>query len=79
MTASDWQPDSWKSKKIVQDVVYEDQGHLGKVLGKLNRLPPLVSENEIRKLKKQLAEVAENKRFLLQGGDCAELFDYCAQ
>ena len=35
--------------------------------------------NQIKKLKEQLAEVAENKRFLLQGGDCAELFEYCSQ
>ncbi|KAJ3074412.1 hypothetical protein HDU98_011289 [Podochytrium sp. JEL0797] len=79
MAAPNWKPDSWKEKKIVQDVIYEDQAHLGKVLGKLKRLPPLVSEAEIKNLKKQLAEVAENKRFLLQGGDCAELFDYCEQ
>jgi 3-deoxy-7-phosphoheptulonate synthase len=30
-------------------------------------------------LRRQLAEVADNKRFLLQGGDCAETFDYCSQ
>ncbi|KAJ3025716.1 UNVERIFIED_CONTAM: hypothetical protein HDU68_006766 [Siphonaria sp. JEL0065] len=78
-TGNEWKIDSWKNKKIVQDVVYEDQAKLEKTLNKLNKLPPLVSENEIRRLKKQLAEVAENKRFLLQGGDCAELFDYCAQ
>ncbi|KAJ3024763.1 UNVERIFIED_CONTAM: hypothetical protein HDU68_007798 [Siphonaria sp. JEL0065] len=78
-TGNEWKIDSWKDKKIVQDVVYDDQAKLQKALNKLNKLPPLVSENEIRRLKKQLAEVAENKRFLLQGGDCAELFDYCAQ
>jgi hypothetical protein len=34
---------------------------------------------QIKNLKAQLAEVANGKRFLLQGGDCAELFDYCSQ
>lgn len=32
---------------------------------------------EIQKLKKSLRDVALGKAFLLQGGDCAELFSYC--
>lgn len=32
---------------------------------------------EIEQLKQQLAEVADGKRFLLQGGDCAERFQDC--
>ncbi len=36
--------------------------------------PPLVFAGEARKLKKQLAAVAEGEAFLLQGGDCAESF-----
>jgi 3-deoxy-7-phosphoheptulonate synthase len=43
----------------------------------VRKLPPLVSVKEIEKLKSQLAEVAEGKRFLLQGGDCAERFQDC--
>ena len=35
-------------------------------------LPPLVTSWEILALKQQLAEAQEGKRFLLQGGDCAE-------
>ncbi|KAI8846082.1 hypothetical protein BC829DRAFT_399199 [Chytridium lagenaria] len=77
--SSSWAPDSWKSKKIVQDVSYDDQAHVDRVLNKINHLPPLVSEAEIQSLRSQLAEVAEGKRFLLQGGDCAELFEYCNQ
>lgn len=34
---------------------------------------------EIYKLKKNLRDVALGKAFLLQGGDCAELFDYCEE
>lgn len=34
---------------------------------------------QIHRLRQQLADVALGKAFLLQGGDCAELFDYCAQ
>ncbi|KAI8895354.1 DAHP synthetase [Globomyces pollinis-pini] len=74
-----WTIDSWKSFKIVQDVVYPDQQKCDKVFDKLGQLPPLVAPGEIDRLRVYLAEVAENKRFLLQGGDCAELFEYCSQ
>ena len=37
-------------------------------------MPPLVAGNEIRKLKKQLAQAAVGEAFVLQGGDCAESF-----
>lgn len=61
-----------------QDVTYPDGAHLERVLGKLRHLPPLVSPTEIDRLRAHLAEVAQGKAFLLQGGDCAELFDDCA-
>lgn len=34
--------------------------------------------SQIDALKEQLADVATGKAFLLQGGDCAELFDDCS-
>lgn len=34
---------------------------------------------QIENLKSQLKEAALGNMFLLQGGDCAELFDYCSQ
>ena len=40
----------------------------------LGRQPPLVFAGEARRLKQQLANVADGKAFLLQGGDCAESF-----
>lgn len=40
-------------------------------------LPPLVCSEEVDDVRRQLAEVAEGKRFLLQGGDCAERFADC--
>ncbi|KAJ1328834.1 hypothetical protein BSLG_009878 [Batrachochytrium salamandrivorans] len=75
----EWTPDSWRSKSVHQDVLYEDSAHLNKVLQRLGQLPPLVSPGEVDRLKALLKEVAEGKRFLLQGGDCAELFDYCSK
>lgn len=41
----------------------------------LETVPPIVVPQEIRALKKQLADVALGKAFLLQGGDCAETFE----
>jgi 3-deoxy-D-arabino-heptulosonate 7-phosphate (DAHP) synthase class II len=42
----EWKKDSWKSKKIVQDVEYEDADALKTSLHKLSTLPPLVSHIE---------------------------------
>nr|POE77487.1 phospho-2-dehydro-3-deoxyheptonate aldolase [Quercus suber] len=76
-TANNWSPTSWRSKPIQQPVVYEDQAAVAASVAKLHRLPPIVTPNEIWRLRRSLADVAQGKAFLLQGGDCAELFDYC--
>jgi 3-deoxy-7-phosphoheptulonate synthase len=47
------------------------------VLSKLQSLPPIVTPTEIHTLRSALRDVAEGRAFLLQGGDCAELFSYC--
>jgi 3-deoxy-7-phosphoheptulonate synthase len=47
------------------------------VLAELQELPPLVVAEEVECLQKLLAEAAAGKRFLLQGGDCAEAFADC--
>lgn len=70
----DWKPDSWKSKKISQQPVYEDKKSLEQVEAQLRVLPPLVASNEARALKEALACVCRGEGFLLQGGDCAESF-----
>lgn len=72
-----WNPSSWQSKPVTQDVLYDDEKALEAALAKLESLPPLVHANEIEKLRTQLAEASRGERFVLQGGDCAELFDYC--
>ena len=74
-----WTPQSWKSKPIVQGVDYDDTEAFQRAVHKLDTLPPLVTPREIVKLKNELREVALGNAFLLQGGDCAELFDYCNQ
>ena len=69
-----WTPDSWKNKPILQQPNYTDADALNKVLKELKSYPPLVFAGEARRLKEQLADVANGEAFLLQGGDCAESF-----
>ncbi|WP_417457243.1 class II 3-deoxy-7-phosphoheptulonate synthase [Kordiimonas sp.] len=71
---SDWRPDSWKSRPIVQVPEYPDVDAVNRVYDELTSYPPLVFAGEARNLKAQLADVAEGRAFLLQGGDCAESF-----
>src|SRR6188508_828547 len=72
-----WSPSSWRRFGAGQQPAYPDAGALEGVLGELRVLPPLVTSWEILALRKQLAEAQEGKRFLLQGGDCAESFTDC--
>ena len=70
-----WTPSSWRSlpaKHIPTD--YPDATALAAVEAELRALPPLVFAGEARSLTGKLAEVAEGRAFLLQGGDCAESF-----
>jgi 3-deoxy-7-phosphoheptulonate synthase len=73
----DWSPDSWRTRTALQQPTYPDAAALDAALAELGRLPPLVTSWEILALKRQLAEAQEGKRFLLQGGDCAESFADC--
>jgi 3-deoxy-7-phosphoheptulonate synthase len=75
--AAHWAPDSWQQRTALQQPTYEDKAELDGALGELATLPPLVTSWEVLALKDQLAEAQEGKRFLLQGGDCAESFADC--
>ncbi len=59
---------------ISQVPSYPDPAAVETVERQLATFPPLVFAGEARKLKKQLAQVANGEAFLLQGGDCAESF-----
>ncbi|WP_026380700.1 class II 3-deoxy-7-phosphoheptulonate synthase [Afifella pfennigii] len=71
---SKWSPASWRGRPIEQVPDYPDPEALESVEARLATYPPLVFAGEARKLKKALAEAAEGRAFLLQGGDCAESF-----
>jgi 3-deoxy-7-phosphoheptulonate synthase len=70
----DWTKSSWRSKPRVQMPDYFDPDALAAVEAKLAAYPPLVFAGETRNLKAALADVADGRAFLLQGGDCAESF-----
>lgn len=70
-----WTPTSWKDKPVKQLPEYPNKAELEESFETLKSLPPLVTSWEIEALKSKLADVAEGKSFLLQGGDCAESFD----
>ena len=72
-----WAPGSWRSYPAMQQPNYPDAEELKGARQELSSLPPLVTSFEILALKKQIAEAQEGKRFLLQGGDCAESFSDC--
>ena len=75
---TDWTPFSWRSRPGVQMPVYPDATALAAAQDELRTLPPLVTSREILSLQQQLGEAQEGKRFLLQGGDCAETFAECS-
>jgi len=71
---ADWKIDSWRQFPIKQVPEYSDVSSVTRVEKELSVRPPLVFAEEARRLRKRMADVAEGKAFLLQGGDCAESF-----
>ena len=75
---SDWTPSAWRERPASQQPTYPDRERLDEAVEELAGLPPLVTSWEVERLKSQLAEAAEGRRFMLQGGACAERFDQCS-
>jgi len=72
-----WSKTSWREYPALQQPNWPDPAAYEEAIATISQLPPLVFAGEIRTLKKQLADVAQGKAFLLQGGDCAEDFSMC--
>jgi 3-deoxy-7-phosphoheptulonate synthase len=72
-----WRPSSWRSRPALHQPEYDDRAEAETVLEEISQLPPLVTSWEIVTLRAQLAEAARGRRFVLQGGDCAERFSDC--
>lgn len=72
-----WQPASWRERPAQQSVAYPDPSALTDVLSELARRPPLVACGEVDVLRSQIAQAAQGRAFILQGGDCVERFVDC--
>ncbi len=74
MTHTEWTPESWRQRHILQVPTYTDEAAVQRAEAVLANQPPLIFAGEARSLKAELARVAHGQAFLLQGGDCAESF-----
>lgn len=72
-----WSHTSWQNFDYQQAPSYPDQDLLARVVADLSQLPPLVTSGEITRLKENIASAGRGESFLLQGGDCAEVFSDC--
>jgi 3-deoxy-7-phosphoheptulonate synthase len=77
MAVRNWTPSSWHEAKLSQHATYPDPQAVTAVVERLSRMPPIVTSWEIEKLRSELAAAANGETFVLQGGDCAEMFDEC--
>lgn len=66
--------DEWRDLTALQQPTWDDQEAAEEAIKELSSVPPLVFAGEVDLLRQRLANVAEGKAFLLQGGDCAETF-----
>lgn len=72
-----WTPTSWRGRPLAQEVAYEDTGALDRAVDQLRALPPLVTSWEVERLRQYITEAQRGERFVLQGGDCAEMLTEC--
>lgn len=72
-----WTLESWQTRPALQQPTYDNPAELRAVVEQLAALPPLLTSYEVIQLREQLAEVEAGRRFILQGGDCAESFADC--
>lgn len=65
---------SWKDFEALQQPIWPNKSIYNNVIKKLYNYPPIILADRVDKLKIRLKQVADNKAFLIQGGDCAESF-----
>jgi len=66
--------DSYRTREAKQQPTWPDQDALARVTTRLEQVPPLVFAGEADVLREHLAAAGRGEAFVLQGGDCAEIF-----
>ncbi|MDR0591748.1 MAG: 3-deoxy-7-phosphoheptulonate synthase, partial [Bifidobacteriaceae bacterium] len=66
--------DAYRAWPAAQQPDWADGGELAAALAALKALPPLVFAGEADRLTERLAAAQRGEAFVLQGGDCAEIF-----
>src|SRR6266511_5668343 len=66
--------DHWRQLPRAQMPPWQDANEVAAVCKVLDNVPSIVAPYEVDQLRARLAEAAEGRAFLLQGGDCAETF-----
>lgn len=72
-----WDPLHWQTLTCQQLPQYDDLSTLQQVLNTLRQLEPLVTPTDCLQLQALLAKAGQGQAFILQGGDCAEMFADC--
>ena len=75
--STSWHCASWQSRPAQQQPTYADTLALERTVAQISRLPPIVVSWEVEALRAKLAGAQRGEAFLLQGGDCAEVFADC--
>ena len=70
-----WFPASWRAYPARQMPAYADEAAVRWVEARLSGAAPVTFIEDSARLRETMAQLAEGKGFLLQGGDCAESFD----
>lgn len=73
-----WSPTSWRERPFAQAPPYADPVAVEDAARRLSQLPPLVTSWEVERLKDLLADAQRGERFVLMGGDCAEMVGDCS-
>ena len=66
--------DAWRALAAPQQPDWSDPEQVAAVTAEIAAQPPLVFAGECDALKERMAAVARGEAFVLQGGDCAEMF-----
>jgi len=70
-----WYPASWRGHPARQMPAYADGSAVQSVEARLKGSAPVIRVDDAGGLRNRMAEIADGRGFLLQGGDCAESFD----